>query len=46
MESREIRVALLESESAQGKAERYVVDGVGFGGAGGRGCWDGDFQVG
>lgn len=45
MEICEVRVAFLESERAEGKAESYVVDGVGFGGGGCLGVGDGDFDL-
>ena len=45
MEGGKVRVALLKSERAKGKTESDVVDGVGFGGGGGLGVWDGDFDL-
>lgn len=45
VEGCEVGVAFLESERAEGKAESYVVDGVGFGGGGCLGVGDGDFDL-
>lgn len=45
MKGCEVRVAFVESERAEGKAESYVVDGVGFGGGGCLGVGDRDFDL-
>ena len=45
VEGGEVRVAFLESEGAEGKAESDVVDCVGFGSGGGLSVGDGDFHL-
>lgn len=45
MEVYEVGVAFLECERAEGKAESYVVDGVGFGGGGYLSIGDGDLDL-
>lgn len=45
MEGGEVRVAFLESEGAEGKAESDVVEGVGFGSGRVLGVGDGDFDL-
>ena len=45
MEGGEVRVAFLEGEGAEGKAESDVVEGEGFRGCGGLGVGDGDVDL-